>query len=52
MGSGSTAVACKLLQRHYIGFDLNPDYCRVAEERLAAVQPVLPQFLQAIPNSL
>jgi site-specific DNA-methyltransferase (adenine-specific) len=34
MGSGSTAVACKLTGRHYIGFDLNPDYCRFAEERL------------------
>jgi site-specific DNA-methyltransferase (adenine-specific) len=45
MGSGSTAVACKLLQRHYIGFDLNPDYCRLAEERLATIQPVLPQLL-------
>ncbi|MDZ4767052.1 MAG: site-specific DNA-methyltransferase [Chloroflexota bacterium] len=37
MGSGSTAVACKLTGRNYIGFDLNPDYCRAAEERLANV---------------
>jgi site-specific DNA-methyltransferase (adenine-specific) len=35
MGSGSTAVACKLTGRSYIGFDLNADYCRAAEERLA-----------------
>lgn len=34
MGSGSTAVACKKLGRAYIGFELNPDYCVYAEERL------------------
>jgi len=34
MGSGSTAVACKLTGRNYIGFDLNPDYCAFAEQRL------------------
>ncbi len=34
MGSGSTAVACKKLGRAYIGFELNPDYCQYAEERL------------------
>lgn len=34
MGAGSTAVACKLLERRYIGFELNPAYCQFAEERL------------------
>lgn len=34
MGSGSTAVACKSTSRRYLGFELNPDYCRFAEERL------------------
>ncbi len=33
-GTGSTCVAAKLLQRHYIGNDLNPDYCNIAKERL------------------
>lgn len=37
MGSGSTAVACKRTERHYLGFDLNPEYCSEAERRLAAV---------------
>lgn len=43
MGSGSTAVAAKQLGRHYLGFDLNPEYCRFAEERLAQLdqQPYL-----------
>jgi len=34
MGSGTTAVACKILNRHYIGIELNPDYCKIAKERL------------------
>lgn len=35
MGSGSTAVACKRMGRHYIGFELNPDYCQAAIQRIA-----------------
>ncbi len=35
MGSGTTAVACKQLNRNFIGFELNPDYCKIAEKRLA-----------------
>jgi DNA modification methylase len=38
MGSGSTAVAYKLTGRHYIGFDLNPAYCQLAEERLTTAE--------------
>jgi site-specific DNA-methyltransferase (adenine-specific) len=34
VGSGSTAEACKRLGRHYIGFDLNPEYCAYARERV------------------
>ncbi len=30
MGSGSTAVACKRLGRHYIGYDINAEYCEYA----------------------
>lgn len=37
MGSGSTAVACKQTGRNYIGFDLNPEYCQSAEDRVANV---------------
>lgn len=33
IGSGTTAVACKILNRHYIGIDLSPDYCKIARER-------------------
>jgi DNA modification methylase len=34
MGSGTTAVACKIMNRRYIGCDINPEYIKVAEERL------------------
>ena len=34
MGSGVTLEACKLLHRNYIGIEINPDYCKIAEERL------------------
>ncbi|MDI6737333.1 MAG: site-specific DNA-methyltransferase [Nanoarchaeota archaeon] len=37
LGSGTTAVSCKRLGRNYIGFDINPDYCKRAEERLKGI---------------
>jgi len=38
MGSGTTAVACKKLNRNYIGFDINPEYCKSAEKRVRNVK--------------
>jgi len=35
LGSGTTALACKDLKRNFIGIEINPDYCKIAEERLA-----------------
>ena len=35
LGSGTTIEACKLLHRNFIGIEINPDYCKIAEERLA-----------------
>ena len=34
MGSGSTVVACKRLGRHYIGYDINAEYCEYAQQRV------------------
>lgn len=33
-GTGTTPVACKLLSRNWVGFEINPDYIKMAEERL------------------
>lgn len=34
MGSGTTGVAAKKLSRNYIGIEISPDYCKLAEERI------------------
>ena len=34
MGSGTTAVACKELNREYIGFELEQKYIDIANKRL------------------
>jgi site-specific DNA-methyltransferase (adenine-specific) len=34
IGSGSTAIAAKLLDRDYIGYELNPEYVEIAKNRL------------------
>ena len=35
LGSGTTAVACKELGRKFIGIEINPKYCEIAQRRLA-----------------
>lgn len=37
MGSGTTGIACKLLNRDFIGFELLEEYYKIAEERLNKV---------------
>lgn len=34
LGSGTTAVACKQLKRNFIGIEISPEYCKIAEQRL------------------
>lgn len=34
LGSGTTAVACKQLNRNYIGIEINPKYYEIARQRL------------------
>ena len=34
MDAGTPAVAARILKRNFIGFELNPDYCAMAEKRL------------------
>jgi site-specific DNA-methyltransferase (adenine-specific) len=35
LGSGTTAIAAETYERDWIGIELNPDYARMAEKRLA-----------------
>jgi len=41
-GSGTTCVAAKMLGRRYIGIDISPEYCKIAQERLLAVDTGVP----------
>ena len=34
-GSGTTAKAAKELGRRFLGLEINPEYCRIAEQRIA-----------------
>lgn len=34
MGAGTTALVARKLNRNFIGYELNPDYIKIAEERL------------------
>ena len=35
MGSGTTALMALKNNRKYIGFEINPDYCQLAQSRIA-----------------
>jgi site-specific DNA-methyltransferase (adenine-specific) len=41
LGSGTTAVACKELKRNYIGCEISPEYCKIAEERIKSISNTL-----------
>ena len=34
IGSGTTAIACLELNRRFIGIEISPEYCKMAEERI------------------
>ena len=45
IGSGSTAVACRKLGRHFIGYDINPEYGEYARRRVeTAPNETMPLF--------
>lgn len=37
LGSGTTARVCQQLERRFLGFEINPDYVSMAEDRLGEV---------------
>ena len=41
MGSGTTGVACKKLNRNFIGIELDPEYFKIAENRIGSTSVYL-----------
>lgn len=39
MGSGTTAISAMNLKRNYIGIEISPDYCKMAEKRIRLTFP-------------
>ena len=44
MGSGTTAAACVINNRKYVGFEVNSKYCEIIEERIKKLQGKLTLF--------
>ncbi len=40
-GSGTTTKMAKALGRNYIGIEISPEYCKIAEQRIASTTPPL-----------
>jgi site-specific DNA-methyltransferase (adenine-specific) len=40
-GAGTVGVVCKQHNRRHVGIELNPDYVRMAVERIESAQPGL-----------
>jgi len=36
-GSGTTLISAKMLNRHYIGYEINKEYCEIAKQRLVNI---------------
>lgn len=45
IGSGTTAIACKILNRRYLGFEISKEYVEIANARLSAVRYVQEKLL-------
>jgi DNA modification methylase len=41
MGAGQTAIAALRTGRHYVGFDVDPEYVALAEARIATERDAL-----------
>jgi site-specific DNA-methyltransferase (adenine-specific) len=51
MGSGTTAVAAQSLGRDFIGIDISPEYCKMADERLTHLSPTFTNTLPQPPDT-
>jgi site-specific DNA-methyltransferase (adenine-specific) len=47
LGSGTTAIVAKKMQRRYIGIEINPDYCEYAVKKISKTinEPMLELFV-------
>jgi len=55
MRSGSSAIAAKLTQRHYIGYEISPEYVELANERIqlfTSQQPYIPDLQPRAKNQV
>jgi DNA modification methylase len=41
-GGGTVPAVCKMLQRRYLAFEIDPDTAELARERVRNTQPPLP----------
>lgn len=41
MGIGTTAMSAKQLKRNYIGCEISPEYCKIAEDRIKSISNTL-----------
>jgi site-specific DNA-methyltransferase (adenine-specific) len=46
VGSGTTCMASEILNRKWIGIDINPEYCDITRKRLATVPEKLDGFMK------
>jgi DNA modification methylase len=49
-GTGTTGIVATKNSRHYAGIDLNPNYCKLAEERIKKEQIRTPVGAQIMPK--
>lgn len=52
IGSGTTAIACEMLNRNCIGFDHSPEYIQLAETRLANYRADKGEVARPLPHNL
>lgn len=41
LGGGTTCIASKMLNRNYIGCEISPEYCKIAQERINSISNTL-----------
>ncbi len=49
-GTGTTGAVAKKLGRHYIGFEREKDYAKIAKERIAAIDPLADNLIETTPK--